>query len=82
MRLLPNVPPGKDNAVMDEQTKIKPVFPFELDPVIEVYKKDVDQTLLDENLKLTVEERVLNLMRLQEFAEELQRAGRKLRAGK
>ena len=29
------------------------------DPVIEVYKKDVDRTLLRENLKLTVEQRIL-----------------------
>jgi hypothetical protein len=28
------------------------------DPVIEVYKKDVDRTLLRENLKLTVEQRI------------------------
>jgi hypothetical protein len=28
------------------------------DPVIEVYKKDVDRTLLRENLKLSVEERI------------------------
>lgn len=28
------------------------------DPVIEAYKKDVDRTLLRENLKLTVEERL------------------------
>jgi len=28
------------------------------DPVIEAYKKDVDRTLLRENLKLTVEERI------------------------
>ena len=67
---------------MDEQTKIKPAFPFELDPVIEAYKKDVDLTLLRENLKLTVEERFLKLMRLQEFAEELRKAGRQLRAKK
>ena len=62
---------------MNETTK---KFPFELDPVIEAYKKDVDQTLLDENLKLTIEERIINLMRLQEFAVELQKAGRELRA--
>ncbi len=62
---------------MNEQSQ---KFPFELDPVIEVYKKDVDQTLLDENLKLTVEERIIKLMRLQRFAEELQKAGRELRA--
>lgn len=29
-----------------------------VDPVIEAYKKDVDRTLLRENLKLTVEERI------------------------
>jgi hypothetical protein len=46
------------------------------DPVIEAYKKDVDRTLLRENLKLTVEERLRNLMRLQRFAEEMRRAGR------
>jgi hypothetical protein len=28
------------------------------DPVIEAYKKDVDRTLLRQNLKLTVEERI------------------------
>jgi hypothetical protein len=28
-----------------------------LDPVIEAYKKDVDRTLLRENLKLSVDER-------------------------
>ena len=28
------------------------------DPVIEVYKKDVDRTIIRENLKLTVEERL------------------------
>ena len=47
------------------------------DPVIEAYKKDVDRTLLRENLKLTVEERLRNLMRLQRFAEEMRRAGRR-----
>jgi len=62
---------------MNEQPK---KFPFELDPVIEAYKKDVDLTLLRENLKLTVEERFLKLMRLQEFARELRKAGRELRA--
>jgi hypothetical protein len=48
----------------------------EIDPVIEAYKKDVDRTLIRENLRLSVEERFEQLMRLQEFAEELRRAGR------
>ena len=47
--------------------------------MIEAYKKDVDRSLIRENLKLTVEERLEQLMRLQEFAEEMQRAGRSAR---
>ncbi|MGH7274543.1 MAG: hypothetical protein ACREIQ_08830 [Nitrospiria bacterium] len=47
---------------------------LEPDPVIERYKRDIDRTLLRENLKLTVEERFWKLMRLQSFAEELRRA--------
>lgn len=49
------------------------------DPVIEAYKKDVDRTLLRENLKLTVQERVEKMMALRAAAEEFRRAGRKLR---
>ena len=49
---------------------------FEPDPVIEAYKKDIDRTLIRENLRLSVEERFDQLMRLQQFAEELRRAGR------
>lgn len=32
--------------------------PWPYDPVIEAYKKDVDRTLIRENLKLTVAERL------------------------
>jgi hypothetical protein len=49
---------------------------LERDPVVEAYKRDVDRTLIRENLRLTVEERFDALMRLQRFAEELRRAGR------
>jgi hypothetical protein len=49
------------------------------DPVIEAYKKEIDRTLIRENLKLTPEERILQLMKLQAFAEELQAAGRRSR---
>jgi hypothetical protein len=31
----------------------------ESDPVVEAYKKDIDRTLIRENLKLSVEERFL-----------------------
>jgi hypothetical protein len=46
------------------------------DPVIEAYKKDVDRTLIRENLRLTVDERFHQLMKLQQFAEDLRRAGK------
>jgi hypothetical protein len=51
------------------------------DPVIAAYKKDVDLTLIRENLARTAEERVTNLMALQRLAAELRRAGREARAG-
>ena len=47
---------------------------LEPDPVIEAYKKDIDRTLIRENLKLTVEQRLENLERLQQFADEIRRA--------
>ena len=50
------------------------------DPVIEAYKKDIDVTLIRENLKLTPDERARKLMALQRAAEELRRAGREMRA--
>lgn len=53
--------------------------PLESDPVIELYKRDIDRTLIRENLKRTVEERLEALMELQSFAEELRRAGRSAR---
>ncbi len=52
---------------------------FPPDPVIEAYKAGIDLTLLRENLKRTPEERIRKLMELQQVAEELRRAGRKLR---
>ena len=57
----------------------EPDTTLEIDPVIEVYKRDVDRTLIRENLRLSVEERFEKLMRLQEFADELRRAGRRAR---
>lgn len=48
--------------------------PGAMDAVVEAYKRDVDRTLVVENLRRSVEERFLNLMQLQRFAEELQRA--------
>ena len=49
----------------------------EPDPVIEAYKKDVDRTLIRENLKRSPEQRVRKLMEMQAVVGELQRAGQK-----
>jgi len=49
------------------------------DPVIEAYMKDVDRTLLRENLKLTVEQRFEKYERFLEYARELRDAGRRAR---
>ena len=54
----------------------------DVDPVVEAYKKDIDRTLIRENLKLTVEERFRKAMALARFAEEMRRAGREARSGK
>jgi len=51
----------------------------EADPVVEAYKRHVDRTLLRENLRRSVAERMANLVALQRFAEEVRRAGRKAR---
>jgi hypothetical protein len=65
--------PGSDSSWLDIEYEVG------TDPVVEVYKKDVDRTLLRENLKLTHEQRLLKLQDLQRFAAELQRAGKKAR---
>ncbi len=56
-----------------------PLAPAEVDRLVEELKKDVDRTLIRENLKLTVEERLRKLMSHQQFVDELRRAGRELR---
>jgi hypothetical protein len=51
-----------------------------VDPVIEVYKKDVDRTLLRENLKLTPEERAVKFLAFAKFVSGLKEAGVRARA--
>ena len=45
------------------------------DPVIEAYKKDVDRTLLRENLKLTVEQRFQKFHDYMRFLDGVKSAG-------
>jgi hypothetical protein len=42
-----------------------------IDEIIELYKRDVDVTMIDESLKRTVEERIRALEELGRFREEL-----------
>ncbi|HEV8144785.1 MAG TPA: hypothetical protein VGP79_00315 [Bryobacteraceae bacterium] len=42
--------------------------------IIDLYKKDVDVTLLEENLKKTVEERIRSLQSFEAFREKLHQA--------
>ena len=42
-----------------------------IDEIIEIYKRDVDTTLIDECLNRTVEERILALQQFEGFLEEL-----------
>lgn len=54
-----------------------PRIPLEPDPVIEVYKRDIDRTLLRENLKLTPEQRLHKLHAAVKGALELREAFKK-----
>ncbi len=48
-----------------------------MDAVIDEYKRHIDATLLDANLRMTIDDRLNQLQRLLEFAEELRRAPRR-----
>lgn len=65
----------------DDDAEILRRHGLEPDPVIEAYKKDVDRSLLRENLKRTPDERWRILAAAQLLAEEMRRAGAKARGG-
>ena len=50
-----------------------------IDEIIEIYKRDVDVTLLDEMLRLSVEERIQRLEEFEQFREELRAATERAR---
>ena len=52
---------------------VQPDWPLR-SPIIAVYKRDVDRTLIRENLRRTPEERLKALQEMQRFAAELRRA--------
>jgi len=55
---------------------VTPAERSSIDDIIDVYKRDVDVSLIVSNLERSVEERLETLMQLQAFVEELRRAGR------
>lgn len=67
---------------MDYLERVNIKLPLEPDPVIEAYMKDVDVTLIRENLKLTPQQRLDKFMELQKFAAEVRRAGQAARTPK
>jgi hypothetical protein len=70
------------SAKSEETNSPQPAEDEWVDPVIEAYKRDVDRTLLREALRLTPEERLANLQKLCDFAEEMRRAGERARGAK
>jgi hypothetical protein len=48
--------------------------------VVDAYKRDVDRTLLRENIRKSVDERLRGLMNSQRFVDELRRAAADQRA--
>jgi hypothetical protein len=53
--------------------------PLPPDPVIEYYKKDIDRTLLRENLKLTPQQRLDKLVSFMRSLDRLREAARRSR---
>ena len=75
MRLIWNVK-GSQRYTQTMRHVADELLPVSLDssPVIEAYKKDVDRTLLRENLKLTTSERVEKMISALRFAEAVRRS--------
>ena len=51
-----------------------------LAPEVDIYRDGIDRTLLRQNLKLTAQERIEKHQRARRTAEELKRAGRRMRS--
>ena len=64
------------NEPASRQSQLPRSNSLETDRVVESYKRHVDRTLLRQNLRRSVTERVANLAALLRLAEEARRAGR------
>jgi hypothetical protein len=60
---------------VDQSTEDHDAWAF--DEIIEAYKRDVDRTLIRENLKLTPDERVRKMLRFREAVLKIRGAARR-----
>lgn len=63
----------------ERRNRFEVAVSLEPDPVIEAYKKDVDRTLIRENLKLTPEQRLARFEAFMRDLDELRGAAREKR---
>ena len=67
-------PAHAHNQAMGDRVTLESIS-LEPTPAIEAYKRDVDRTLIRENLKLTPSERLAKLISVLHFVEEVRRSG-------
>lgn len=77
-RLL-NIMCASNKERFTDSTKLR-AKPSSYDLIIEAYKKNIDRTLLRENLKLSVEERFRKFEQFMRYIQELHNAGRQARS--
>ena len=70
------VPAARSTELQQSNERLDGAGP-EPDPVIEFYKRGVDRTLIREQLRRSVDERVRNMIAASRFAEALREAGRR-----
>ncbi len=64
-------------AMPSEPDPASPSERSSIDDILDVYKRDVDRGLLERALRMTPEERLLEVERLNAFAEALRAAGKR-----
>jgi len=79
-----NVHRGTENSSFVSRSKVRVALrrmapPPTYDPVLAPYLRDLDRTLLRENLKLSPAQRLEKLVRFTAFADELRKAGSEAR---
>ena len=70
-----DTPPAERAGSSSGRSRLGRAGDLATDPVIEAYKRGIDRTLLRQNLRRSVTERVANLIALQRLAAEARRAG-------